>query len=124
MRSGGFSRFDTPQCATGRNIRQGRPVSMAMAALLAFFLSLFLTTVNDRHVRPVRVAVFAPAKVTDSLVNRICADGRVIADASITIPLEGRALDAKGIAGDVHLSKLLTSALEALAQSTRTGRTP
>jgi chromate reductase, NAD(P)H dehydrogenase (quinone) len=48
---------------------------------------------------------------------------RVIADASITIALDGRALDATGNAGDVYLSKMLTSAIEVLARSTRTSPT-
>jgi hypothetical protein len=47
----------------------------------------------------------------------------VIADASITIALDRRALDANDIAADVDLSTLLTSALDALARSTRTART-
>jgi NAD(P)H-dependent FMN reductase len=46
--------------------------------------------------------------------------GRVISDASITIGLEGRALDAQGIVDDVNLSALLTLALGALVRSTRT----
>lgn len=40
---------------------------------------------------------------------------RVIPGASITLPLQGRVLDARGIAGDPALSAALTSALQALA---------
>jgi len=39
---------------------------------------------------------------------------RVIVDASITIPLDGRGLDANGIVGDAELSTALRSAIEAL----------
>jgi len=40
---------------------------------------------------------------------------RVILDASITISLGGRSLDATGIVGDAELSIALQSAIEALA---------
>ena len=40
---------------------------------------------------------------------------RVIVAASITVPLDGRALDAEGIAGDAELAAALRGALEALA---------
>jgi chromate reductase, NAD(P)H dehydrogenase (quinone) len=66
-------------------------------------------------------ATHAQAALEETLTTM---SGRVIADASITIGLDGRALDAKGIAGDVHLSKRLTSAIEVLARSTRTSPTP
>ena len=42
---------------------------------------------------------------------------RVIPDASITVSLEGRALDANGIVADVARSNALRSALEALANA-------
>ncbi len=42
---------------------------------------------------------------------------RVIVAASITIPLDGRRLDAAGIAGDAALSAALRFALDALAQA-------
>jgi chromate reductase, NAD(P)H dehydrogenase (quinone) len=42
---------------------------------------------------------------------------RVILDASITIPVQGRPLDADGIAGDSGLSTLLRSSLETLAEA-------
>jgi chromate reductase, NAD(P)H dehydrogenase (quinone) len=44
---------------------------------------------------------------------------RVILDASITIPVQGRSLDADRIAGDSALSTLLKSSLEALAEATQ-----
>jgi NAD(P)H-dependent FMN reductase len=46
---------------------------------------------------------------------------RVIAAASITIPLDGRALDANGIVRDAELSRALRSALDILASVTREG---
>ena len=46
----------------------------------------------------------------------------VILDASITIPVQGRSLDADGIAGDSGLSTLLRSSLETLAQAAREKR--
>jgi hypothetical protein len=49
--------------------------------------------------------------------------GRVISEASVTIPLEGAGWDANVIAQDDHLSDLLRSALAALARSTQTART-
>jgi chromate reductase, NAD(P)H dehydrogenase (quinone) len=39
---------------------------------------------------------------------------RVVVAASITVPLEGRTLDAKGIVGDATLSAALRSAIDAL----------
>lgn len=48
--------------------------------------------------------------------------GRVIADASLTIPLDGPALDHDGMASDARLLPLLTSALDALARATRAAR--
>jgi NAD(P)H-dependent FMN reductase len=42
---------------------------------------------------------------------------RVILDASITIPVQGRSLDADGIAGDSGLSALLRSSIETLAKA-------
>ena len=43
----------------------------------------------------------------------------VIRDASITVPLGGRALDATGIVQDVELSTALRAAIHALAVATR-----
>jgi chromate reductase, NAD(P)H dehydrogenase (quinone) len=65
-------------------------------------------------------AIHAHASLQETLITM---SGRVIADASITIALDRRALDANDIAADVDLSTLLTSALDALARSTRTART-
>jgi chromate reductase, NAD(P)H dehydrogenase (quinone) len=48
---------------------------------------------------------------------------QVIVEASITIPLDGRGLDANGILYDADLSTALRSAIEALAAASR-GRTP
>ncbi len=47
---------------------------------------------------------------------------RVIVAASITIPLDGKALDAERIIRDAELSTALGSALEALARATRQER--
>ncbi len=44
---------------------------------------------------------------------------QVIADASITVPLDGRKLDASGIVADAELSTALRSAIEALAGAAR-----
>jgi chromate reductase, NAD(P)H dehydrogenase (quinone) len=43
----------------------------------------------------------------------------VIVEASITIPLDGRALDAHGIAGNAELATALRSAIDALADAAR-----
>ena len=48
---------------------------------------------------------------------------RVILDASITIPVQGRSLDADGIAQDSGLSTLLRSSLETLAEESKKGST-
>src|SRR5262249_4376437 len=61
-------------------------------------------------------ATHAHASLHETLTTM---SGRVITDASVTIALEGKGLDDKGIAGDVHLSTLLMSALDVLARSTR-----
>lgn len=47
---------------------------------------------------------------------------RVILDASITIPVQGRSLDADGIARDSGFSTLLRSSLETLAEAARAKR--
>ena len=44
---------------------------------------------------------------------------QVIHDASITVPLGGRALDATGIVRDVELSTALRAAINALAVAAR-----
>jgi chromate reductase, NAD(P)H dehydrogenase (quinone) len=46
----------------------------------------------------------------------------VIVDASITVPLDGRRLDANGIVEDAELSTALRSAIEALAGAARVTR--
>jgi chromate reductase, NAD(P)H dehydrogenase (quinone) len=46
---------------------------------------------------------------------------RVIADASLTIPLDGRRLDAQGIAADHELSRLVTAVIGALLRAARNG---
>jgi hypothetical protein len=43
----------------------------------------------------------------------------VIADASITVPLDGRTLDATGIVGDAGLSAALKAAVGSLASAAR-----
>jgi NAD(P)H-dependent FMN reductase len=47
--------------------------------------------------------------------------GRVIADASLTIPLDGRRLDAHGIAADNELSRLVTAVIAALVREAENG---
>jgi hypothetical protein len=46
----------------------------------------------------------------------------VVLDASTTIPLQGRMLDAKGIAGDAELSTAPRYAIDALARAARDTR--
>jgi chromate reductase, NAD(P)H dehydrogenase (quinone) len=56
-----------------------------------------------------------------SLVETLTVmSARVIPEASITVSLEGRTLDANGIVGDAERSRALTSAIDALAGATRT----
>ena len=64
-------------------------------------------------------ATHAHAALRETLTTM---SGRVIREASVTIPLEGSAWDANVIAQDAHLSELLRSALAALARSTHTAR--
>ena len=47
--------------------------------------------------------------------------GRVIEEASITIPLDGSTCDADGTAQNAHWSGLLTASLAALARVARVG---
>jgi NAD(P)H-dependent FMN reductase len=47
---------------------------------------------------------------------------RVIREASITVPLDGRALDENGIVGDAELSTALRSAIDALGVAARDAR--
>jgi hypothetical protein len=65
-------------------------------------------------------ATHADAALRETLTTM---SGRVIEEASVTIPLEGSARDADVIAQDDYLSGLLRSALTALAHSVRTTRT-
>jgi NAD(P)H-dependent FMN reductase len=60
-------------------------------------------------------ATHAHASLLETLTTM---SGRVIPEASITIPLDGAPLDADGIARDDRLSALLRSVLDILAQST------
>ena len=64
-------------------------------------------------------ATLAHASLWETLTTM---SGRVIGDASITVPLDGTAWDANGIAQDAHCSGLLRSALAALARSTHAAR--
>ena len=59
-----------------------------------------------------RRAIHAWASLAETLT---VMSARVIVDPSITIPLDGRGLDANGIVGDAELSTALRSAIEALA---------
>ena len=61
-------------------------------------------------------ASHADASLRETLTTM---SGRVIDDASLTVPLEGTAWDANRIAEDVRLSDLLRSALAVLAHSAR-----
>jgi chromate reductase, NAD(P)H dehydrogenase (quinone) len=61
-------------------------------------------------------ATHAHASLRETLTTM---SGRVIGDASITVPLDGTGLDAYGIAEDARLSALVKAALEALAHATR-----
>jgi hypothetical protein len=47
---------------------------------------------------------------------------RIIRDASIIVPVQGRHLDAVAIAGDAELSTLLRAAIEALIVAVRERR--
>jgi NAD(P)H-dependent FMN reductase/catechol 2,3-dioxygenase-like lactoylglutathione lyase family enzyme len=62
-------------------------------------------------------ATHAHASLCETLVTM---SGRVIADASITMPLAGTAFDTDGNLSEAYLSTSLTSAIAALAHATRT----
>jgi hypothetical protein len=47
---------------------------------------------------------------------------RLVPPASITVPLQGRALDAAAIVADVELARALRSAIDALAAAARETR--
>lgn len=61
-------------------------------------------------------ATHAWASLAETLATM---SGRVILDASTTVPLDGRALDANGIVGDDALSAALRAAIDALAGAVR-----
>jgi len=61
-------------------------------------------------------ATYAQASLEETL-RVMSAD--VIAEASVTVPLSGRHLDAPGIVADTALSRTIRSALVALAQAAR-----
>jgi NAD(P)H-dependent FMN reductase len=63
-------------------------------------------------------ATLAYAALRETLVTM---SGRVVEDASVTIPLEGSKCDATGIAQDVTLAGLLRASLAALARVARAG---
>jgi chromate reductase, NAD(P)H dehydrogenase (quinone) len=63
-------------------------------------------------------ATLAHASLWETLTTM---SGRVIEDASVTIPLEGPRSDAASIAQDAHLSGLLKASLTALARVARVG---
>jgi NAD(P)H-dependent FMN reductase len=64
-------------------------------------------------------ATHAHASLRETLATM---SGRVIKDASITIPLSGTAMDADGHINDPRLSTSLRSAIEVLAHAAREGR--
>ena len=58
----------------------------------------------------------------ESLIETLSTmDGRIIAEASITLPLLGRGLDEAGIVADVDISRLLQSALVAFVEALKSG---
>jgi chromate reductase len=61
-------------------------------------------------------ATHARASLAETLA---VMSAQVIVDASITVPLDGRRLDASGIVADAKLSTTLRSAIEALAAAAR-----
>jgi chromate reductase, NAD(P)H dehydrogenase (quinone) len=61
-------------------------------------------------------ATHAWASLADTLAMM---SAHVIVEASITVPLDGRRLDANGIVWDAELSTALRSAIEALAGAAR-----
>jgi NAD(P)H-dependent FMN reductase len=63
-------------------------------------------------------ATHAHASLRETLTTM---SGRVIEDASVTIPLEGAKWDAASIAGDIRLSGLLKGSLAALTRVGRVG---
>lgn len=64
-------------------------------------------------------ATHAYASLRETLTTM---SGRVIEDASITVPLDGAGLEATGIVNDPRLSTILSAALAALVDSTKAAR--
>ena len=65
-------------------------------------------------------ATLAYASLRETLMTM---SGRVVEDASVTIPLDGSRSDAASIAQDGNLSELLRASLAALARVARVGAT-
>ena len=63
-------------------------------------------------------ATHAHASLRETLTTM---SGRVLEEASITVPIEGSKVDADGIAQNDQLSRLLKASLAALAQVARVG---
>ena len=63
-------------------------------------------------------ATHAYASLRETLVTM---SGRVVAEASVTMPLDGSSCDASSIAQDVQLSGLLKASLASLARVARAG---
>ena len=63
-------------------------------------------------------ATLAYASLRETLMTM---SGRVVEDASVTIPLDGSRSDAASIAQDGNLSELLRASLAALARVARVG---
>ena len=63
------------------------------------------------------MATYAQASLTET-INVMSA--RVITDASLTIPLQGKHLDENGIAADPHLSRLVVTAIKELITAIET----
>jgi len=60
----------------------------------------------------------------DALAETLAVmSARVVPDASITVPLDGRRLDQEGIVADAAVSSALKSVLAALAAASRETRT-
>lgn len=78
----------------------------------------------DKPIALINASVRATHAWTSLRETLTVMSARVIPAASITVPLDGRALDASGIALDARLSAALTSALEALALAVREERSP
>jgi NAD(P)H-dependent FMN reductase len=65
-------------------------------------------------------ATLADASLRETLTTM---SGRLIEEASVTIPIQPAKCDAKSIDQDVHVSELLKASLAALAQAARAGAT-